>query len=112
MANNPKQGIIPQTVSNMDCSSDSDDSSSEVPMPIAEPKPSTSNVGTKAKNTPKGRGKKKKAPEDQGSGDYELVWDITESTPNDVMENKCKIGKNFLNSYYSMKFNFENKNIY
>ena len=111
MANNPKQGFIQQTVSNMDCSSDSEDSLSEVPMPITEPKSSTSKASTQPKNSPKGRGKKKKALEDQVSGDYELVWDIPESSPNDVMANKCKIGKNFLNSYYSLNFNFENKNI-
>ena len=92
MATNPKKRINSKNTSNMDCSSHSDESSTEVPMPHIEPKSSASITGAKTKNATKIRGKNKKTPE-QVSSPYELVWDMPDSNPNNIISNKCKIGE-------------------
>ena len=94
MSQNSKQtGIVSQTISNMEFSSDSEESSPEIPIPVVQPKATGSKTAPKGKA---GKGRKKKASTGESSvnnGDYDMVFDDLPSTrPKEIITNKCKIG--------------------
>ena len=88
-SNQMAKGVVSQTTSNVEMSSDSDESCEEVPLPVVQPKPSTSKRGAKSKNAGKGRAKKATK---EPNGEFDLVWDLPDS--GNEVTNKCKIGKN------------------
>ena len=88
-SNQMAKGVVSQTISNVEMSSDSEESCEEVPLPIVQPKPSISKRGSKSKNWGKKRVKK---PAKESNGEFDLVWDLPDS--GNEVTNKCKIGKN------------------
>ena len=96
--NPSKQAVTSQTISNMETETDSDESVEEVPIPVVKPKPTTTITEVQPKNGGKGRGKRKKATSGP-SEDIELIYDVPDNRFNDVVTNKVKIGKSFINSY-------------